>query len=816
MLGAATAGVALKEFDVLWALPDDLVEEALRGPGIETFKNTVCQLCPAGCGIRVRLIDGVPVHIDGNPMHPINHGGICPQGAAGLDFLYHPDRIRQPLVRSGPKGSGRWNPVTWEEAMAKVVERLAGLRRAGTPERLALLVSEKRGLMYEMMSRFLTAFGSNNLLAMSENQNDFVPFELLFGWKAVPEYDVENAQFLLSFGADFLEDGVSPLHGIHAYGRMREGATGRRGRFTLADSRHSLTAASADTYLPIKPGTHGALALGVAYVIIKERYYDASFVRQHVEGFESWVDEKGEKRRGFKEHVLENYYPERVAQITGIPARKIVDVGRDFGRIKPAVAMIGQHGSSGTNGLFNALSVLTLNVLVGNIEKRGGLRVPRVTPYRPAPAVEPDDIARVGLERPALFENGSDRYPLYGDTASAFCDALEAATSPPVDTLFIYGTNPVFDHPYAKRVRRALDNIPFIVSFATLPDESSEYADVILPEHAYLERWADSGVTPEVRFAHASAGQPVVKPFYDTRPAGDVLLDIARGVGGGVARAFSEDSFFAALQDRLHGVFASGEGAVISGSFEESWIKFLKERGWQNLVYESFEDFWRVLVERGGWWDPASDELPVERVIESPGGKISLVLSQLLEPGASVGDGAGQKTTADSRAARLASWGIQEKGEAAFLPHFEEPRFQGDEKEYPLNLVVFGVLSNRRGAGSFSPLLQEMFGYYHRVYSDSWVEINPHTAHEHHIRHGDMVRISSEQGSITTRAVFSEMLEPHTIAVPFGMGHTSGGRYAKGVGVNPYEIVAEVSDNLWGKPAGMATRVKIQKTGKVG
>jgi anaerobic selenocysteine-containing dehydrogenase len=817
ILGAATAGVALKDLDILWAVPDELVEEALRGPGIETFKNTVCQLCPAGCGIRVRLIDGVPVHIDGNPMHPINHGGICPHGAAGLDFLYHPDRIRQPLVRIGQRGSGQWKPVGWDEALATVAQRLTELRQAGTPEQVAFVVSEKRGLIYEMVSRFMEAFGSRNLLALGEDQNDVVPFELLCGWNALPEYDIENTQYLLSIGADFLDDGVSPLHEIRGYSRMRESTGGGRGRLTFVDSRHSLTAASADTYLPVKPGTHGAFALGVAYVVIKERYYDASFVRRHVDGFESWVDESGARHSGFRDYVLENYYPERVAQITGVPARKIVDVGRDFGRTRPAVAMIGRHGSSGTNGLFNALSVITLNLLIGNIEKKGGLRVQRATPHRSLQPTEPDEIARVGLEKPALFEKRSDRHPLYGDTALAFCDAVESADPYPIDTLFVYGTNPAFDHPYAKRMRRALGKIPFIVSFATMVDESSEYADVILPEHAYLERWMDSGSTPGVRFAQASVGQPVVKPFYDTKNAGDVLIDIAGGVGGGVARAFSEASFFEALENRLYGVFASGEGAVISGSFEESWIKFLKERGWQNLVYESFEDFWKVLVERGGWWDPVSEELPVEQVLETPRSKISLVLRQLMEEQrTAVGAKEAKDSKTRSENERLARWGIRETGDAAFLPHFEEPRFEGDENEYPYYLVVFGVLSNRRGSGSFSPLLQEMFGYYQRLYSATWVEINPHTAHRHHISQGDLVRISSDLGSISARAVFNEVLEPQTIAMPFGMGHTSGGRYAKGVGVNPYEILAEVSNNLWGKPAKMATRVKIHKPERIG
>ncbi len=812
MLGVSTVGLALADLDVVWAVPDDVIERALRGPGIETFKNTVCQLCPAGCGISVRLIDDIPVHIDGNLMHPINHGGICPQGAAGLDFLYNPDRIRHPLVRSGNRGSGRWEAVSWDEALAKVVGRLGNLRQAGSPERLAFFVREKRGLMHEMISRFMDAFGSTNLLAFDENRYDFVPFERLFGWKEPPEYDIENARFVLSFGADFLDDGVSPLHQIHSYSRMRETGVGRRGLLTYVDSRHSLTAASADRFLPIKPGTHGAFALGVAYVVIKERYYDSSFVARFVDGLESWDDESGVRHGGFKDHVLENYYPQRVAQITGVPARKIVDVGRDFGRIRPAVAMIGHHGTSGTNALFNALAVLTLNVLVGNVEKSGGLRIPRPTPYKHLAPVQPDDVAVTGLSKPALHQHQRGRLRLATDEIAAFCDNMESDRPYAIDTLFVYGTNPAFDHPYAGRVRRVLDKIPFIVSFATIVDESSGYADVILPEHASMERWSDSGSTPGVRFPHASAGQPVIEPMYDTRNAGDVLISIANGIGGSVARAYSESSYLDTLRSRFQGIFASGEGAVISASFEESWIKFLKERGWQNLVYESFDDFWNVLVKRGGWWDPVSEELPVEHVLGNNKGRISLVLADVFRESQAAGRIDKTAAAGESEESGLAAMGIREQGDGAFVPHFEEPRFIGDETEFPYHLVVFGVLSNRLGTGSFSPLLQEMFGYAHRVYSNSWVEVNPHTARKHRIKEGDGVRVSSEAGAVVARAVFNEMLEPETIAIPFGLGHTSGGRHARGVGVNPYEVVAAVSDGLWGKPAKMAVRVKIEKS----
>ena len=666
--------------------------------------------------------------------------------------------------------------------------------------------------MYEMISRFMESFGSKNLLVLDEGQHDALPFELLFGWSEVPEYDLQNARFLLGFGANFLEEGVSPVHGIRALSEMRGDGRGERGRFAFIDSRHSLTAASADTFLPIKPGTHGAVALGIAYVLIKERHYDTSFVEQYVDNFESWVDEQGQSHIGFKDFVVSRYYPERVARITGAPARKIVQLAREFGRNRPSLAMIGQQGWAGTNGLFNSLAVLTLNVLVGNIGKNGGLRIQRNVPYWHLPPVTRDEIAELGLSRPALHASTvaqADRFPLRNDPVWSFCENLPSTY---LDTLFVYGANPAFDHPYAKRIRQALEKIPFVVSFAGILDETSEYADLILPDHGYLERWMDSGPIPGIKTAHASVAHPVVQPMFDTRHAGDVLIQLADQIGGGVAQAFPYADFLSTLQNRLQGIFASGRGAVISGSFEESWAQFLKERGWQNLVYESFGEFWHLLVTRGGWRDMVLEETQRSQVIRTPSGKVSLHLNQLSDRlNGAVRSVAAPVSQDDLQRKILNRWGIGEDRDAALLPHFEEPRFEGDEQVYPYYLVVFDVLSNRRGAGSASPLLQEMFGYYHRVYGDSWVELNPATAERHHIKPKDRVRISSTAGSISARAVFNEATEPYTVAIPFGLGHTSCGRYAEGVGVNPYEILVAVSDNLLGKPATLATRVKIER-----
>ncbi len=808
LLGVSASTIALGGCNSSWVIPEQRIEEALRGPGTETFKNTVCQLCPAGCGIRVRLVDGIPVHIDGNPVHPINRGGICSQGAAGLDYLYHPDRIQQPLARIGKRGQSRWRAISWTEAIDRLSDRLTHLRETGTPEQLGLMISEKQGLMYELFSRFMQKFGSGNIIVLDEHQNESLPFDLLFGWSGLPEYDVQNAQLVLSFGANFLEEGASPVHSIWAYNQMRDGNGLGRGRLVYIDSRHSLTAASADRFVLIKPGTHGAVALGVAYVLIKERYYDPLFVDEYVDHFESWIDEQGVQHAGFQEFVLSNYYPEKVAAISGVSAETIVEIAREFGQTRPSLAMVSQMGSAGTNGLFNTLAALSLNVLQGNVEKIGGLRMRREAPFAHLPAIAQDEVAVAAPNVSPIDEDTLDLFPLRNDSVFNACQNLLSDEPRHLDTLMIYGSNPAFDHPYAKRIRQVLNDIPFIVSFATILDESSEYADLVLPEHAYLERWMDSGSRPGIGFANASVSQPVIEPLYQTKHTGDVLIELESKVLPNTESAIPHPDYLAALKSRFRGVFAAGEGTVISGSFEESWMQFLKERGWQNLVYETFDDFWNLLVEQGGWWDPLSEELPPNVAISTENGKIPLFLSRLVNRLKQVRD---QAETPSSINQIFSRWGISDRSDGAFFPHYEPPRLSGSPAEYPYVLLSFGVPSNRRGLGGFSPMLQEMFGYYRRLFWSSWVELNPETAHAHHLQDGDIVRVRSEHGSISAPAVINEALEPHCIAVPFGMGHTSFGRFAKGIGVNPYELLAPETDHVFGKPATLATRVHIEK-----
>jgi anaerobic selenocysteine-containing dehydrogenase len=756
MLGIATGGLALSScgIDPRWSVPDELVKLAQRGPGIETWRNTICGQCTGGCGVKVRLIDGIPVKIEGNPMSPLNRGGMCPQGMAGLDVLYSPDRLKTPMIRHGNKGkTAQWKPISWDEAIDKVVSRLSKLRAEGQPHKLAILKQDTSMLMNDIFTMFMRAYGSPNLIDADDKQAQFLAFYLTQGLKEeFIGYDLAQAKYILNFGANIFEEEPAPVHYMRAYSQLRS-QKGKRAKIIHISPRLSITGLKSAEWLPIKPATYGVLALGIAHVLIKEGLYDHDFVTRYTSGFDQW-----------KNYVLKEFYPRKTSQITGIPVEQILKISREFGYTRPNLA-IGNHNTvASSNGLFNMLAVHALNALVGAFEKPGGVVLPYQIPFSNLPGLRLDKIAHNGLNQLAL-----DTYNNLKSTKVFVENILSEEKLYSLDTLFIYNSNPVFTSPYHEKFKLALEKIPFIVSFSNFIDETTEYADIILPDHCWLEKWDTNSQIPLVNFPWLGIQNPVVKPFYDTRQTGDVILQIASQING-ISLPYKNS--FELLKYRVKGIFKTGRGVVISEMFEEAWSDFLKKRGWQSLRYTNFEEFFKIMVEQGGWWEPDYRYGDYKRVFKTQDNKFRFVI-------------------------------LHDKKYV--------PEFKGDKTKFSLHLNTFAVITNHKGKGSNSPLLQEIFGFYHKRYWQSWVEINPETAHKLHLRDGDMVEVESVVGKIRLPVKIYPGTRPEVVNIPFGLGHTSFGRYAKGIGVNPYTILVEDTDRLSGFPAISSTRVRIRR-----
>ena len=764
----------------------DVTDQTVPLPYTEQWIPTICLMCPGGCGVLVRTVNGRAVKIEGNPLHPVNSGKVCPKANAALQVLYDPDRITGPMRQLGERGSGDWQAISWDEAVELVAERLVSIHSDPGSHTVAFMSGRVRGQMAGLIDRFLSAFGSPNHIRHDSLSVDgeYIGNELTFGQREQLAYDWDNCNYVLSFGRAFLEASRPTVRQLRAFSSMRRDRQNRRARFVQIDTRYSITAAKADEWIPIRPGSDGALALGLAHVIIAEGLYDAEFVQRHTFGFEDWTDSDDVVHEGFRSFVLRSYHPVQVAAITGVAADTIVRLAREFATTQPGIATGGRGATMHTNGIYNWMAIQALNALVGSIEVPGGVMVQNHPPFAAWPDLPADPIAEAGRAMPRIDGAGTRRYPLATSVYQGLPERILTDDPYALSALFLYYTNPLFSSPDVGRFYEAIQKVPFVVSFSPFLDDSSVFADLILPDHTFLERLQDEEIEPSLGYSVLGLRQPVVRPLLDTRDTGDVLIQIARAMGKTMAAAFPWDDFSHVVQYRLSGLWASERGSIRATSFAHFWSELTDKSVWRDAPY-SF-----------GQWG---------RVFNTPSGKFEFY-SQTLN--ARMAQLRGEQSWDDW----LDELGISSRGDAVFLPHFEPPRFAGDEGEYPFYLNTYKLMTHAEGRGANAPWLQEKLGLHVKRSWKVWVEINPESAAQLGIADDDWVWVESPLGErIKLQAVLYPGARPDTVNVPFEQGHRAYGRWAEDRGANPNWIIADEYDRLAGTAASFATRVRVYR-----
>ncbi|MFQ5913856.1 MAG: molybdopterin-dependent oxidoreductase, partial [Nitrospinota bacterium] len=406
-------------------------------PGQATWYATVCRECPAGCGMLVKTMDGRAIKVEGNPDHPVNHGRLCARGQASLQGLYDPDRIRHPL-RKGRDGT--WRPISWEEGEGLLASRLAELKGQGN--RIACVTPLLTGSLDQLVDTWLQVLGGGRRL-----RYEAISYEPLreanraaFGIAAIPFYDLERAELLLSFGADFLETWLSPVEYARQFASMRTYRQGHMGRFAYIGPRLSLTGANADEWIAVRPGTEGLLALGMMHVIIAEGL--ATSLSTH------------EETALLK--LVTPFTPNAVAEQTGVSPDKVRALARAFVRSRPSLAVADAKTSNATE---TCVAVNLLNYVVGNVGE----------------TIHFGPTAAVG------------QASTYGEMRNL----LEAMEAGEISLLLLSGVNPVFTLPEGERFQKALEKVSLVVSFASFLDETANASHLILPDHTFLESWGD-------------------------------------------------------------------------------------------------------------------------------------------------------------------------------------------------------------------------------------------------------------------------------------------------------------------------------------
>ena len=722
--------------------PDDIV------PGVATWYASVCGECPSGCGTLVKTREGRAIKIEGNPEHPTNRGTLCVRGQAALQGLYNPDRFRGPQRRRithTATGQSVLAPIDWEQGERTLVSRLADLRAAGRGDRVAVVTPVLGGTLDALVDRWAAAMGGARRLRYEAF--GYEPLRAanraVFGRDGLPQHDFGRADLVVSFGADFLETWLSSVGHARDLADARRPGNGRSARFVHLEPRLSLTASSADEWISLEPGAEGAVAAAMVRTIVAERRVQAGTL----------TDAELDRVRA----LVDAWTPESAAARSGVPAARIVELARAFSDPNAGpgrtLAVGGGVAVSGSDATQTQIAITLLNYVAGNVG------------------------ATVRFTASTMWDDAA----AYRD----LIDLADAMRGGEIDVLLLHQVNPLHTLPRAADFGSALDAVPLVVATSPYPDETTARADLILPSHTPLESWGDH------RPAAGPGGlmQPVMRPLYDSRHFGDILLETGRAALAATADAQTDPPGAPALPD---------------GDFYE-----LLRETWRRLQPSPAGPTGEDAAEAAATTDPAPPD-------------------EAAQPDAAArrrAAAAARRAAAEARQAAAAAfetyWADAVRRGGRWLAGDPEPVTLSDRlgeldlgglappgnDRRSLTLIAYPSLHFHDGRGANRPWLQEIPDPLLKVAWGSGVEITPETAAAIGAEDGQVVTVESDYGRVEATVLLNTHLRAGVVAMPIGQGHTDFGRYATGRGVNPVALLDPQPEAASGGPRWAGTRV---------
>ncbi len=475
---------------------------------------TNCEMCFWRCGVMAEVADGKVLKLQGNPHHPLTKGKLCARGNAGVALLYDPDRLKYPQIRTGERGEGKFKRVSWDEAFDFFATRLKELKQKHGPESVAYF---PHGVASGWFGTLMKAYGTPNsaepAFAQCRGQRD-IAYQLTYGRPVnSPEpVDLEESKCIVLIGSHIGENVFTSQVTAFAEGLAR-GA-----KLIVVDPRFSTAASKATFWLPIKPGTDTALLLAWINVVITEKLYDKEYLDKYAQGFDELV-----------KHV-EPFTPEWAAPITELPADQIRQTARLMGQTRPAVAIHpGRHVAWYGNDTQRERAMAILTALLGAYGRRGGIFLPtKLVPGRIALPPMPDSD-KPRADRP------DGAFPLATEEAYGLTHGLIETTRTgqpyPIHGWVVWGQNILESIPMRQKTLEALKKIEFMAVVDVLPMEMTRYADVLLPEATYLERYDPPAVVTTHKVPFISVRQPAVEPLYESKPGWWITKQMAQRLG---------------------------------------------------------------------------------------------------------------------------------------------------------------------------------------------------------------------------------------------------------------------------------------------
>jgi anaerobic selenocysteine-containing dehydrogenase len=825
--GAVVLGTTLKP--ELRALAE-ASETGAGGAG--EWKAATCQGCTSWCSKQVYVVDGRAVKVRGNPNSKVNGNASCPRVHLALQQVYDPDRIKSPMKRTNPqKGRNedpKFVPISWDEALSTIADKIMELRNNNETHKYMLMrgrYSYMRDVLYDRMTKIIGSPNNISHSAICAEAEKFGPY-YTEGYWGYRQYDVQRAQYILLWGADPLAANRQVSYYSAVWGDAVDSAT-----IAIAEPRLSATAAKADEWMPLKPGTDGALAVAIAHVLLTEGLWYKDFVGDFFDGDNRFIAGQDLDPELFEEkHTngiiqwwnleLKDKTPEWAAKITDLPIEQIKRVAIGYGKAAPhAISWLGGGPCMQVRGGYAAMAVHALNGIVGAVDNVGGTQKSNkeYTTKFPKPDDFMDEIAKKGKKHKKIDHRGRLEFPALnkgksggGVVTNNAADGILNADPNEIKVAIGYMNNFAFSCPQPERWERALAKIPFLVHITTNASEFSWFADIVLPDaHHMFEKWGYVKAMGN-GYRHVTLMQPIIEPV------GDSKIDETE-IPWLIAEKLSERGFSNLLDHyKSYKDPETGKAPTNEKEFALYALKHATQNLWDPAKHKGGDKFngWEDFLKAGVW---NSKPYPYRKRWSNMKTKTkkfefySETLKAALEKHAEK-----HNTTVDNV---LEVCNYLARGEMSFVPHYEEPFIAGDEKDFPFIHVDYKSRLNREGRSANCT-------WYHDfkdldpgdVPWEDVAKINPRDAKPLGIKNGDKVKLTSPTGSLTCTASLWEGVRPGTIAKCYGQGHWAYGRVASKVfgkvprGGSSNDLIPAQYDRLSGSTAFYATtRIKIEK-----
>ncbi len=826
-LGLGGVGTALLANSVVRVFSQNKTKDVIL-QDVGKWIPSTCQGCTTWCPIEVFVINGRAVKVRGNHNSKVNPGYVCPRGHFIPIMTYDPDRIKVPLKRTNPlKGRGvdpQFVPITWDEALEIIADKIMELRSNGEIHKLMFLRGRYtpvlNSIVYSSMPKILgtpNSFSHSSICAEAEKSGSFFT-EGYWGYR---DYDVMNSKYIVLWGVDPVRSNRLVPGMMNKWGKMVEKA-----KVVTIDPILTTAASKSHEWLPIIPGQDGALAVAFAHVILTEGLWNKEFVGDFKDGVNRFVPNQIVSEDDFQENYtyglvkwwnieLKDKTPEWAEPITGISKEKIVQIAKEMGKAAPRVIhWLGPGPAMSPRGSYTAMAIHALNGLLGSADNEGGtLRGPS---YKVAstPAVDNylDDIAKTGNSQKKIDGRGDIDMPAMasgklgsGVVTSNIANNILKDKPYEIKMAIGYWCNFNFSVAGAQRWDEAMKKIPFFVHCVTHASEMTMFADIVLPSTFHATEQLAIVASKGNLHSNVSIQQPLARKLFDVKNyETEVAWLLAEKLK---AKGFSN------LYDYLQNEFANPETGEKPRNAEEfalfATMKYAKPAydligGWEKFLEDGVVNFGPYNF-RSKWQDFGTPTKKFEFYSESMkkawtdhATKYNKTIDEVLE-----------------------ICNYTARGETAFVPHYEPPIRKGDSSEYPFIFIDAKSRLNREGRS------QNISWYYEFKIVDPGDErmkdvtkINPIDAERLGLKDGDKIRLVTVQGSIESVVKIWEGVRPGFITKTFGQGHWAYGRFAsidykRGVarGGNNNEIIPDEYDRISGSTArnGGYVGVKIEK-----